>query len=1222
MPSPTDDTITDADLIELFGCEFVDNDVLNLDAEAFAAFEAAATAAYEAFFASATVADNVDVPAEWFEATPSPADSDALESDDWLAEFADDSGVMDAESPIAPPFIDDYVSFLANATHPGDDFDVGTLTKNVPATIELAAVDRRRTIAPPRRYRYLCPGKDRNDRDVMYPHGRQADDRRFRVRDEAAKEFLAFASYDDLCVWRAQPGVSQTLHEVVLADDRQRLKFDIDADDAKLRPLAKSYGLTANAFADMIAHAVKEAVTSTFFTYYHIELDPEHDFAMSDSTDETKFSRHIVIPHYSVANNREADAFTKLVAKLLPEGIIRPFLDENVNKSTQNFRLPGAHKAGSTRVKDCYHGFPEGMIITRTDDTELLPELAKAPAPLAVVYDPTDAETQQVIALAAEAAGDDHEYAGREGNRHRWNRLRPSFCVSCGVQHDKDNTMLVKVVDGVAYQQCRRGGACILLGPLDGSGGHKLVRGEKPAGKKEDKRTPLERKRARRSALIERINRAAKAQSVPKAIRVERYCEQFLRPFVVQDTLLVRANMGTGKTKQLLEYIKSLPADVGVIFVVFRRSFTTFIMSQLGDEFVDYRSVRGPITALRAVVQYESLHRLTPAVGKKFLLVLDESESVIGQVDSNQLSGRKTAEGISVADASWAHFEWTITNATRIIAMDALMGQRTFTLLAGRKHIHMQYNTYARKDFTDIHHEQAADFFNQLHLAAAKAADEPIVFACTSKVQAEAAARRIKDAYPDVRVTMYNNDSSEEERKDFADMRAALANTDVLIYTSTLSAGCSYEEKRFTKIFAYFSDRSADWQTAIQMLGRVRDISSKVCHVYIDESAMPNLPTRRADVERAVLSKDFLCNIGANPLDGPLMINELGEYQHRYTNNLRYQIHIDNLAHKASSRVFFGYHYRVARQSAGVTAVERDSPLSEEEAERIDRWVEKSTGDYKDTVERAVADAPELTAEEVERLEVAPNPTREEKAALTSHRLAKMYGVSHDMITPLFVKTYSKPKAKMQWSCLRRFAEGCSMAERVNAERAKYVPSGVPGSAAERDLNRSVIAMDIIARLFPDPIPTDEVDGVVTIDCRPCDAPSFRPTRISLGQLKERLPSIVKSLQEHSANIAMTFDLQQASVGKDRDSTQAGIRLVNSILEAAYGVKLRGVGKTKVRQIYELLPPESFRWVGGRYVPLDSRRLCKRPVPPPAEYVPDLTPYADARPVPDFSDEL
>jgi len=75
----------------------------------------------------------------------------------------------------------------------------------------------------------------------------------------------------------------------------------------------------------------------------------------------------------------------------------------------------------------------------------------------------------------------------------------------------------------------------------------------------------------------------------------------------------------------------------------------------------------------------------------------------------------------------------------------------------------------------------------------------------TSRTQAKVIHKHCLAACPDAVIKKYNSDSSAADRKDFDDVNKGWANVDILIYTSTISAGCSFKLLCFTRIFGYFS---------------------------------------------------------------------------------------------------------------------------------------------------------------------------------------------------------------------------------------------------------------------------------------------------------------------------------------------------------------------------------------------------------------------------------
>jgi hypothetical protein len=337
----------------------------------------------------------------------------------------------------------------------------------------------------------------------------------------------------------------------------------------------------------------------------------------------------------------------------------------------------------------------------------------------------------------------------------------------------------------------------------------------------------------------------APGAKIPTEFSVERYCEPGLREFKfygnMYDTLLIKSGIGTGKTKMLLEYLTQLHEQIHLVFVSFRHSFTTELKEKLQGKVVDYQDVKGEITSPRVII-----------LGKQVLLVLDESESIINQIENKQMVGAGTL------CCCWENFQWLMGNASKVIAMDTFASYRSYTLLSKtRKAVHMHLNTYIQPRENapiDYYYDSQEDFLSAVYAAAPHAKESPFVIVSTVKKQSDALLQKIRDLCPGAIIKSYSSDSTEQDRMDFDNVNVAWANVDVLIYTSTVSAGCSFELPRFKRIFAYFSDQSCDYKTAIQLLGRVRNVESHEYHIYCKYSAS-DLPDTVEEIERAIATR-------------------------------------------------------------------------------------------------------------------------------------------------------------------------------------------------------------------------------------------------------------------------------------------------------------------------------------------------------------------------------
>jgi len=196
------------------------------------------------------------------------------------------------------------------------------------------------------------------------------------------------------------------------------------------------------------------------------------------------------------------------------------------------------------------------------------------------------------------------------------------------------------------------------------------------------------------------------------------------------------------------------------------------------------------------------------------------------------------------------HYDFVGINLT----FDGLVFYRgfcTYDLLASsHKHVHMINNLWTpspKEAPIDMYYDKPEAFFAAIVATATKAETKPFVIVSTSRTQDEVIHKNCLEACPDAVIKKYNSDSSAANSKDFDDVNKAWANADILIYTSTVSTSCSFEVKQFTWVFGYFSSMSTNYKTAIQILGHVRNVSTREYHIFIN-SRSHDMPIHKEEV--------------------------------------------------------------------------------------------------------------------------------------------------------------------------------------------------------------------------------------------------------------------------------------------------------------------------------------------------------------------------------------
>jgi len=303
---------------------------------------------------------------------------------------------------------------------------------------------------------------------------------------------------------------SSSYHEVIRGQSYQRLRFNIDApiefienvmshikkpelkaEPAKPEPTgldfidSLEFGLYEEKLAQvrlyndyvtktslnempstMLMNHIKVAIRAAFSKLYcskgdilGLPADVEENLLVFDSSDETKFSRHIIIPGVHVENHMEAKAFADEMVKYLDEKL-RPVVDLGVYKSLQNFRLFNNRKVSSPRVKvyksGTFKAFSDSLIGYITEGSLKLPSILSQPTANApkIETELTKENLQAIIKLVNELAlGNSLKKV--MGNMLIFTRKEAGYCPICERDHVNDNTHFVIVHDQTVWLHCR-----------------------------------------------------------------------------------------------------------------------------------------------------------------------------------------------------------------------------------------------------------------------------------------------------------------------------------------------------------------------------------------------------------------------------------------------------------------------------------------------------------------------------------------------------------------------------------------------------------------------------------------------------------------------------------------------------------------------------------------------------------------------------------------------
>lgn len=306
------------------------------------------------------------------------------------------------------------------------------------------------------------------------------------------------------------------------------------------------------------------------------------------------------------------------------------------------------------------------------------------------------------------------------------------------------------------------------------------------------------------------------------------YDEPTMRALPIAPVVVVKAQMGAGKTKALREMINDHP-DASALLVTFSRALAAKLVKDFGD-FADYASAGGDIDAGRVVVCLDSLHRIKR---ESFdFLIIDEAVSVFLHFNSPLMS--KAAVNVARLDA-------LMKTSSAVYFVDAavdlpFMSRIVDYVCAARGCEPVRVtNTFVRRtnrkyEICDKPRGRAA---HDVICAAVRAGDKVVVCSSTKSFVLELeehAALRCPMARV---VTHYGGGSGkktngkatafEEPLKDVDDI---WSKADLLIYSPAVSAGVSFELPRFDRLFANFVNCAftPGVEVSLQQLFRVRQL--------------------------------------------------------------------------------------------------------------------------------------------------------------------------------------------------------------------------------------------------------------------------------------------------------------------------------------------------------------------------------------------------------------
>jgi Origin of replication binding protein len=324
----------------------------------------------------------------------------------------------------------------------------------------------------------------------------------------------------------------------------------------------------------------------------------------------------------------------------------------------------------------------------------------------------------------------------------------------------------------------------------------------------------------------------------------EDYDEPCMRPYPDHGLVIVRANMGTGKTKALKDFVQdSVAADAKILIVTFSRTLAGKLYNDFctAGKWTDYASVKGPIQSSRVVVCLDSLYRVET---RDFDYVfIDEALSVFLHFNSPLMlrsSQNATTLELLIRQSRCTYFidaciDQTFT--THIVQyFSRVMGVPAYWIR--NRYVR---NPGSRTCAIKVKRGGAAGSFSE-HALATEAigkviqllqAGKKVVVCSSTKKFTTTLEAYVQAKLPEITMVVCNGDKA----NDLEDVNRSWKR-DLLVYSPSVSAGVSFEEDHFDSLVGYLvsSHFTPGVDIALQQLYRVRNLRDGDMHIFLQDT--------------------------------------------------------------------------------------------------------------------------------------------------------------------------------------------------------------------------------------------------------------------------------------------------------------------------------------------------------------------------------------------------
>lgn len=326
-------------------------------------------------------------------------------------------------------------------------------------------------------------------------------------------------------------------------------------------------------------------------------------------------------------------------------------------------------------------------------------------------------------------------------------------------------------------------------------------------------------------------------------LALDQYHSRYLKPLHSTQgdnkVLVIKSQMGTGKTHVIANLLDTIPESFSVISIGFRRTLNSSLAARF--KLRDYRDVDKTTTmdqVSRLSIQLDSLQKLLvfDEYLKKWILrktfdivIVDEVESLLAHFSSSLLQNKIVLR--------WKVFESVLKNAGRVIMCDADVQAPTILLALSMPHggvsvIHNYYQPDERT-YVFVHN---TEIFTKRIMKYVKAGKR-LFIASNTKRYVTYISSIIQRRHPAVKVAVIQGSTAPNLKRDMSTNCDVMWSAfDVVICTPAVAAGVDFSALWFDYTFIYGTNGSSNARELKQQSGRVRRTKEDTVYVCIETS--------------------------------------------------------------------------------------------------------------------------------------------------------------------------------------------------------------------------------------------------------------------------------------------------------------------------------------------------------------------------------------------------